>query len=142
MAQMWLCKISTRWGGIAPCWASANLPSKVSRDMGYRSDSIAVSRDMGPPSYIPYIPMYAHAYLSLQNIHIYIYTYIHIYTHISKHYVASQNITYIHYIQELMLAQAPKSGKSTLKSNQHKVSKICFFTFCFLHFDMFWSILF
>ena len=29
---------------------SANLPEKVSRDMGYRSDSIAVSRDMGPLS--------------------------------------------------------------------------------------------
>ena len=37
-------------GGIAPFWGSAN-PSKlkeVSRDMGYRSDSIAISRDMGP----------------------------------------------------------------------------------------------
>ena len=37
-------------GGIAPFWGSANLPEKVSRDMGYRSDSIAVSRDMGPLS--------------------------------------------------------------------------------------------
>ena len=31
-----------------PFWRSANLPEKVSRDMGYRSDSIAISRDMGP----------------------------------------------------------------------------------------------
>ena len=28
----------------------ASIPSKVSRDMGYRSDSIAVSRDTGPLS--------------------------------------------------------------------------------------------
>ena len=35
-------------GGIAPFWGSANLPKKVSRDMGYRNDSIAISRDMGP----------------------------------------------------------------------------------------------
>ena len=38
-------------GGIAPFWGNANLPEKVSRDMGYRSDSIAVSRDMGPLRY-------------------------------------------------------------------------------------------
>ena len=37
-------------GGLAPFRGSANLPEKVSRDMGYRSDSIAVSRDMGPLS--------------------------------------------------------------------------------------------
>ena len=37
-------------GGIAAFWGSANLPEKVSRDMGYRSDSIAISRDMGPLS--------------------------------------------------------------------------------------------
>ena len=35
-------------GGIAPSWGAANLPEKVSRDMGYRSDGIAISRDMGP----------------------------------------------------------------------------------------------
>ena len=35
-------------GGIAPVWGSADLPWKVSRDTGYRSDSIAISRDMGP----------------------------------------------------------------------------------------------
>ena len=33
---------------IAPFWGSASPPYKVSRDMGYRSDSIAISRDMGP----------------------------------------------------------------------------------------------
>ena len=33
-------------------WGSANLPEKVSRDMGYRSDSIAISRDMGPLSLV------------------------------------------------------------------------------------------
>ena len=43
-------KLSTKGGGIAPFWGSANLPEKVSRDMGYHSDSIAVSRDMGPLS--------------------------------------------------------------------------------------------
>ena len=48
IAQMCLCKIMYQGGGIAPFWGSANLPEKVSRDMGYRSDSIAVSRDMGP----------------------------------------------------------------------------------------------
>ena len=35
-------------GGIAPCWGIAGMAEKVSRDRGYRSDSIAVSRDMGP----------------------------------------------------------------------------------------------
>ena len=33
---------------------SANLPEKVSRDMGYHSDSIAISRDMGPLRALPY----------------------------------------------------------------------------------------
>ena len=37
-------------GGITPFWWSANLPLKVSRDMGYRSNSIAISRDVGPLS--------------------------------------------------------------------------------------------
>ena len=47
-----MCLRETKYqgGGIAPFWGSANLPEKVSRDMGYRSDSIAVSRDMGPLS--------------------------------------------------------------------------------------------
>ena len=40
-------KLSTK-GGVAPLWGSANLPENVSRHMGYRSDSIAISRDMGP----------------------------------------------------------------------------------------------
>ena len=45
-------------GGISPFWGDANLPPKVSRDMGYRSDSIAVSRDMGPLSQCcPYEPV-------------------------------------------------------------------------------------
>ena len=42
-------KLSTK-GGIAPFGGSANLPEKVSRDMGYHGDSIAISRDMGPLS--------------------------------------------------------------------------------------------
>ena len=37
-------------GAIAPCWGSASLPENVSRDMGYRSDSVAISRDVGPLS--------------------------------------------------------------------------------------------
>ena len=41
-------KVSTKGGGIAPFWGSANLAKKVSRDTGYRSDSVAKSRDMGP----------------------------------------------------------------------------------------------
>ena len=48
IAQMCLCKTKYQGGGIAPFWGTANLPEKLSRDMGYRSDSIAVSRDMGP----------------------------------------------------------------------------------------------
>ena len=42
-------KLSAR-RGYRTVWVSANLPEKVSRDMGYRSDSIAISRDMGPLS--------------------------------------------------------------------------------------------
>ena len=41
-------KQRTKGGVIAHSWGSANLPLKISRDMGYRSHSIAVSRDMGP----------------------------------------------------------------------------------------------
>ena len=48
IAQMCLCETKYHRGYIAPFWGSANLPEKASRDMGYRSDSIAVSRDMGP----------------------------------------------------------------------------------------------
>ena len=47
---MCLCEIKYQGGGVAPFWGSADLPEKVSRDMGYRSDSIAVSRDTGPLS--------------------------------------------------------------------------------------------
>ena len=50
IAQMCLCETKYQAGGLAPFWGSARLPEKVSRDMGYRSDSIARSRDMGPPS--------------------------------------------------------------------------------------------
>ena len=41
-------KLKCPRGGLAPFWGAANLPYKVSRDMGYRSDSVAISRDMGP----------------------------------------------------------------------------------------------
>ena len=50
IAQTCLCETKYQGGGIAPFWGSANLLEKVSRDMGYRSDSIAISRDMGPLS--------------------------------------------------------------------------------------------
>ena len=49
VAQMCLCEtkyqggVSHHFGGVL------TFPKTVSRDMGYRSDSIAVSRDMGPP---------------------------------------------------------------------------------------------
>ena len=48
IAQICLCETKYKGGGIGPFRGSANLPKKVSRDMGYRSDSIALSRDMGP----------------------------------------------------------------------------------------------
>ena len=38
-------------GGIASCWGIAGMAEKVSRDRGYRSDTIAISRDMGPLSF-------------------------------------------------------------------------------------------
>ena len=37
-------------GVIAPFWGSANPLKEVSRDIGYRGDSIAISCDMGPLS--------------------------------------------------------------------------------------------
>ena len=40
------CEMLSAKRGIAPFWGSANLPKTVSRDMGYRSDSIAMSHDM------------------------------------------------------------------------------------------------
>ena len=35
-------------GGIAPCWGIAGMAEKVSRDREHRSDTIAISHDMGP----------------------------------------------------------------------------------------------
>ena len=46
IAQMCLCETKCQ-GGVSHHFGGV-LPGKVSRDMGYRSDSIAVSRDMGP----------------------------------------------------------------------------------------------
>ena len=43
-------KLSTKGGYRTILRECYNLPVKVSRDMGYRSDSIAVSTDMGPLS--------------------------------------------------------------------------------------------
>ena len=45
---MCLCETKCQGRGIATFWGAPNLPEKVSRDMGYRSDSTAISRDMGP----------------------------------------------------------------------------------------------
>ena len=51
IAQMCLCETKYIWGGVSHHFGgNADLPEKVSRDMGYRSDSIAISRDMGPLS--------------------------------------------------------------------------------------------
>ena len=41
-------KQGPRGGGIAPCWGIAGMADKVSRDREYRSDTIALSRDMEP----------------------------------------------------------------------------------------------
>ena len=43
-------KLNTK-GGYRTILGGANLPEKVSHNMGYRSDSIAISRDMGPLSF-------------------------------------------------------------------------------------------
>ena len=43
IAQMCLCETKYQGGGIASFWGAANLSDKVSRDMGYRNDSIAIS---------------------------------------------------------------------------------------------------
>ena len=49
IAQMCLCDTKYQGvGGIAQFGWAANVPENVSCDMGYRSDSIAISRDMGP----------------------------------------------------------------------------------------------
>ena len=39
-------------GGIAPCLGIAGMVEKVSRNRGYRSDTIAISRDTGPKLYV------------------------------------------------------------------------------------------
>ena len=41
------CVKQSREGRIAPFWGAADLPDKVSGDIGCRSDSIAILRDMG-----------------------------------------------------------------------------------------------
>ena len=51
IALICLCKTRHEGGGIAPCWGIAGMAEKVSRDRGYRSDTIALSRDMGPLSW-------------------------------------------------------------------------------------------
>ena len=52
IAQMCLCEAKYKGGGVSHHFGgSAKPPEKVSRDMVYRSDSIAVSRDMGPLSF-------------------------------------------------------------------------------------------
>ena len=50
IAKMCLCTTKYQGGGIAPFWGSANFLSEISRDMGYRSDSIGISHDMVPLS--------------------------------------------------------------------------------------------
>ena len=48
IAQMCLSETQHQGGGgIAPFWGAANLHERVSRDTGYRSDSVAISRDVG-----------------------------------------------------------------------------------------------
>ena len=41
-------KLSTKGGYRTLLGRGANLPEKVSHDMGYRCDSIAISRNVGP----------------------------------------------------------------------------------------------
>ena len=50
IAQMCLCKIKYQGGVSHHFGGMLTSLKRVSRDMGYRSDSIAVSRDMGPLS--------------------------------------------------------------------------------------------
>ena len=61
-AQTCLCETRYQGGGIAPFWGSANLPRKVSHNMGYRSDSIVISRDMGPLSVMLHTKLHLHSY--------------------------------------------------------------------------------
>ena len=48
IARMCLCKIKYHWGVSHHFGGVLTSLKKYPRDMGYRSDSIAVSRDMGP----------------------------------------------------------------------------------------------
>ena len=48
IAEMCLCESKYQGGGTAPICGRANFPEKVSRDMGYRSDSTALSPVVGP----------------------------------------------------------------------------------------------
>ena len=41
IAQMCLCEMKYQGGGIAPFWGNANLPEKLSRDMGVSHCTIA-----------------------------------------------------------------------------------------------------
>ena len=43
-------KLSAKGGGIASFWGTANLREKVSRNMEYRGDGIALLHHMGPLS--------------------------------------------------------------------------------------------
>ena len=54
--QMCLCDTKCQGGGIAPYWGSAHFPERVSHNMGYRSDSIAIWLDMGPLSILDFFP--------------------------------------------------------------------------------------
>ena len=49
-------RLGGRVGGVAPFWGSADLPEKLSRDIGYRSDSIVLLRDLGPLSLYLRVP--------------------------------------------------------------------------------------
>ena len=48
IAQMCLCENKVLKAGIVPIRGAADLPVKKSRSMRYRSDSIAISHNMGP----------------------------------------------------------------------------------------------
>ena len=43
-----IAQLSRDMKSTAPFWGAANLPEEVSRDIGYHSDSIVISRNMGP----------------------------------------------------------------------------------------------
>ena len=47
---MCLCETKCQGEGIAPFRGSADLAEKAPRDTGYRNDSIAILRDVGPRS--------------------------------------------------------------------------------------------